>query len=95
MASRSRGWSSTRQLEIANCYSTASLSTGAHSITAAFNANAPFAGSTSAPIEISVLATPAKALATLVSLAPKANPSNNSSNWVANVSASKGAPAGS
>ncbi len=75
-------------------YSTASLSTGTHSITAAFNANGPFAGSTSAPISISVLAAPAMALATLVSLAPEASPSDNSSSLVANVSAPKGAPTG-
>jgi hypothetical protein len=75
-------------------YSTASLSTGAHSITAAFNANGSFAGSTSAPISISVLAASATALATLVSLAPEANPSDNSSTLVANISAPKGAPTG-
>jgi len=75
-------------------YSTASLSAGAHSITAAFNANGPFAGSTSAPVSISVLAAPATAIATIVSLDPEANPSDNSSTLVANVSAPKGAPTG-
>jgi len=74
--------------------STASLAAGSHSITATFDANGPFAGSTSAPISISVLAVPATAIATFVSLAPEANPSDNSSTLVANVSAPKGAPTG-
>jgi hypothetical protein len=75
-------------------FSTASLAAGSHSITAGFNPNGPFAGSTSAPNSISVLAAPATAISTIVSLAPEANPSDNSSSLVANVSAPKGAPTG-
>ena len=75
-------------------FSTASLAAGPHSITATFHANGPFAGSTSAPISISMLAAPATAIATLVSLAPEANPPDNRSTLVANVSAPKGAPTG-
>lgn len=50
-------------------YSTASLSTGSHSITAAFNANGPYGGAVSAPQNISINAAPAAAIATYVSLA--------------------------
>jgi len=77
-----------------SAFSTASLSTGAHNITAAFNANGPFAGSTSAPVNVSVSAAPAGALATLVSLAPEMNPANSSATLVATVSSLKWSPAG-
>jgi len=75
-------------------FSTASLVAGSHSITAAFNANGPFAGSISAPVSISVLAAAATARATLVSLAPEMNPPNSSSTLVATVSSPEGSPAG-
>jgi len=75
-------------------FSTASLTTAAHSITAAFNANGPFAGSTSTPINISVQAAAATALTTLVSLAPEASLADDSSTLVASISSSRGLPAG-
>jgi len=75
-------------------FSTDSLSAGTHSITAAFNTNGPFAGSTSAIVSVSVSAAPAHALATVVSLAPETNPAGGSSSLTANVAALTGEPRG-
>jgi hypothetical protein len=75
-------------------FSTASLSTGTHTITATFNANGPFAGSTSSPISVTVSAAPANALPTLVSLTPSIGPSPSGSMLVAVVNVPKAIPAG-
>ncbi len=74
-------------------FSTASLSAGSHSITAAFNANGPYAGSSSSAITISVSAAPPGAAAAVVSLVPEPN-STGKSTLVANVGALEGSPAG-
>lgn len=50
-------------------FSTASLSAGAHSIQAAFNANGPYGGALSSPQNISINAAPGVAIATYVALA--------------------------
>ena len=75
-------------------FSIASLSVGAHSITAAFNANGPFAGSTSAAVTVSISSAPATALPTVLSLAPQISPADGSATFVANVSALTGSPQG-
>jgi hypothetical protein len=75
-------------------FSTASLSAGTHSINAAFNANGPFAGSTSPIVSVSVSAAPANAHATVVSLAPETNLADGSSTLAANVGALTGEPRG-
>lgn len=49
-------------------YSTASLSAGAHTFTAAFNANGPFAASTSAPQTVTVSSPPANLVPVFVAL---------------------------
>jgi hypothetical protein len=75
-------------------FSTASLSKGSHSVTAAFNANGPFAGSTSAPVTISVSAAPVESIATIVSLAEQTNSTDGSQILIASVVATQGSPAG-
>jgi Bacterial Ig-like domain (group 3) len=75
-------------------FSTASLGAGVHSITAAFNPNGPFAGSTSPAVSVSVLAASATAISTAVSLAPETSLVDGSSTLVANVGASQGSPGG-
>jgi hypothetical protein len=75
-------------------FSTASLSEGAHSITAAFNANGPFAGSASAALNISVTSAAATAVRTILSLAPAMNPADGSATLAANVGALTGPPQG-
>jgi Bacterial Ig-like domain (group 3) len=75
-------------------FSTASLSTGQHSITAAFNANGPFGGSTSPPVNISVVAAPATLLPTVASLASKISSTDGNSELAASVSALQGSPTG-
>ena len=75
-------------------FSTASLSAGTHSITSAFNANGPFAGSTSPIVSVSMSPAPANALATVVSLAPETNPADGTSTLAANVGSLTGAPRG-
>ena len=74
-------------------FSTASLSPGSHTITAAFAANGPFAGSTSPLVTMSVLAAPIAARRTLVSLASETSVTNGST-LVANVSCEEGSPTG-
>jgi len=75
-------------------FSTASLGTGAHSVTASFNANGPFGGSASAPSGITVsFASPGLA-STFVSFSPEINPANGSATLVANVIALNGTPVG-
>jgi Bacterial Ig-like domain (group 3)/FG-GAP-like repeat len=66
-------------------FSTASLATGLHAMTATFNANGPFAGSTSAPVNISVNAAAANAIATLISLASQLNLAHDGSSLIATV----------
>jgi hypothetical protein len=75
-------------------FSTASLSTGAHTITASFNANGPFAGSTSAPVSINVTAPPANAVRSVISLLQKLDPATSNSILVASVNAQTRAPSG-
>jgi len=67
-------------------FSTASLSTGSHSLTAALNANGPFGGSTSQALNISVMSAAATTFATLVSLAPQLNPESGIPSLIATVS---------
>lgn len=74
-------------------FSTASLTTGSHSITASFNANGPFAGSISPPLGFLVTAPPAAAIPTFVSLAPQFNPGSGVS-LLATVSAPNFGPGG-
>lgn len=74
-------------------FSTASLTTGSHNITAAFTANGPYAESSSSGITISVSAPPAGASSTVVSVIPEPNSTGNST-LVANVGALEGSPVG-
>jgi hypothetical protein len=73
-------------------YSTASLSIGTHSITAAYNANATFAGSTSPATVVTVTAAPAGLSPTVVTVAATDN--GEQSLLVAKVRAASGAPEG-
>jgi len=66
-------------------YSTASLSTGTHSITAAFNANGPYGGSVSAPLSFSISSAAANAAATYVSLAMQMDASGAGASLVASI----------
>jgi hypothetical protein len=75
-------------------FSTASLSTGTHTITATFNANGPFAGSTSAAVTINVTAAPANAIRSVISLLQKIDPATSRSILVASVDAQTRAPFG-
>jgi hypothetical protein len=75
-------------------FSTASLATGVHSITAIFNASGPFASSASSAVMISMLPAPAALQATVVSLATDIDPADGHLKLAANVSASNGAPSG-
>jgi hypothetical protein len=75
-------------------FSTASLSVGAQTITAAYYANATFAGSTSSPLSISVNAAPADVVPTFISLSPQGSANGPSPALVAEASASGGAPSG-
>lgn len=76
-------------------FSTASLSTGSHTITATFNANGPFATSTSAAVAINVSFAPADMISTIVSLSQQIDPASGVSTLSAEVSAAAGIPAGS
>jgi hypothetical protein len=76
-------------------FSTDSLSPGAHSITATFNANGPFGSSTSGPTSILVGATPAVGISTVVSLAPSINPLTGAMVLTAHVAALENQPWGS
>ena len=73
-------------------YSTASLGVGAHSITAAYNANATFASSTSPVITVNVTSAAVSLSPTVVSLA--ATGSGDQSFMIARVSALNGLPVG-
>jgi hypothetical protein len=75
-------------------FSTASLNTGTHCISASFNANGPFARSTSAPATITVGPAPANIPGSVVSLSQQIDPTTSSSTLVARVNASTGAPSG-
>jgi len=74
-------------------FSTASLTTGSHSITAKFNANGPFAGSISPAVSVPVTSPPVGAIATLVSLTPEFN-SGSGVSLIATVSAPNAGPRG-
>jgi hypothetical protein len=67
-------------------FSTASLSVGSHTITAIFNANGPYAASTSSPITISVTSPPAGAAAVLIALSKQNASATGSGTLVATVS---------
>jgi hypothetical protein len=75
-------------------FSTASLSAGTHSIIASFNANGPFAGSTSAPLSVTVTAAATTLARVVVSLDPETNAADGGSTLVATVSALSGSPRG-
>ena len=75
-------------------FSSASLTAGSHSITAAFNANGPFAASVSAPVLVSVQAAPASIRRTMISLAPVTATASTSPALVAQVTAADGSPSG-
>jgi hypothetical protein len=75
-------------------FSTTFSAAGSHQLSASFNANGPFAGSSSPPVTINVQSAPASAVATVVSLTPQLNPENGSSRLVALVSAGENSPAG-
>jgi hypothetical protein len=67
-------------------FSTASLAAGPHNISAAYNANGPYAGSTSNVLSIGVSSAAASTTPTMVSLAPQLNSTNGASSLVATVS---------
>jgi Bacterial Ig-like domain (group 3)/FG-GAP-like repeat/FG-GAP repeat len=73
-------------------YSTASLAVGTHNITAVYNANATFAGSTSSVIVVTVASAAARLSPTVVTVG--ATVSGNQSLLVAKVSAGSGLPTG-
>jgi hypothetical protein len=56
-------------------FNTASLATGAHTLSAVFNANGPFASSTSSPATLTITAAPASTTATVVALSPQVSTS--------------------
>jgi Bacterial Ig-like domain (group 3)/FG-GAP-like repeat len=67
-------------------FSTASLSVGSHTITATFNANGPYAASTSSPVTISVTSSPAGAAAVVIALSEQNASATGSGTLVASVS---------
>jgi hypothetical protein len=67
-------------------FSTASLSVGSHTISATFNANGPYAASTSSPVTISVTSSPAGAAAVLIALSKQNASATGSATLVASVS---------
>jgi hypothetical protein len=75
-------------------FSTASLTSGSHSITGAFNANGPYAGSTSAPLSIGVTSAPAAAIVTIVALESQWNSASGTSSLTATVFAPELPPGG-
>jgi hypothetical protein len=75
-------------------FSTASLATGMHSVTAAFNANGPFAGSVSTPAVITVSPALASAVVPVVALSPQTNPSDGTHTLTAQVSSQQAGPRG-
>jgi len=74
-------------------FSTASLGVGSHSITVAFNANGPFAGSVSSPVTVVVQSAAATAISTAVVMAAETDVAAKST-LLARVSAPAGSPAG-
>jgi hypothetical protein len=76
-------------------FSTASLATGSHKITATFNANGPYAGSTSSPAAITVTPAPVAAAIALVALSWQPDPATGSSSLVATVSSANPPSSGS
>jgi len=75
-------------------FSTASLSSGTHTITANYNANGPYAGSSSAAVSIAVGPAPADLRSTLVSMSQHMDPAQGISTLVATVNASGGVASG-
>jgi hypothetical protein len=67
-------------------FSTASLSSGTHTITASFNANGPFGGSTSPPVTLNVAPAPADRLGSMISLSRQVDPGAGVSTLMAAVS---------
>lgn len=73
-------------------FSTASLAAGTHAISASFNANSTFAGSSSTPVALVVTAPPASAIATFSALSTSLHPENGSITLSAKVVATNGSP---
>ncbi len=73
-------------------FSTASLAAGTHAISASFNANSTFAGSSSTPVALVVTAPPASAIATFLALSTGLHPENGSLSLSAKVAAAHGSP---
>jgi len=86
--------SSSVKADGSSSFSTASLSVGTHSITAAFNANANYAGSASQPLSVTINAAEASLVATIVSLDLASSSDANNSLLVAKVGTSVGSPMG-
>ncbi len=85
-------WTSSLEPDGSASFSTASLAVGTHSITAGFNANATFGGSTSAVVIVTVKPVGGGVAMTVVSLATTDN--GGQPVLVAKVSAAGGSPAG-
>ena len=75
-------------------FSTASLATGQHTITAVFSANGPFAASTSAGVTVNVAAAPAGMASTIVSLSQQIDGSTGGSTLSAEVGGGPIVPTG-
>jgi hypothetical protein len=75
-------------------FSTASLSSGTHSITASYNSNGPYAGSTSPVVTINVGPVPANLRGSVVSVSQQMDPSTEISTLVATVTAAGGETSG-
>jgi len=73
-------------------FSTASLAAGTHALSASFNANSTFAGSSSTPVALVVTAPPASAIATFSALSISLHPENGSISLSAKVAAAHGSP---
>jgi hypothetical protein len=75
-------------------YSTASLGIGSHSISAAFNANGPYAGSTSSSVTVAITAAAAAAASVMVAVEPQVDAATGNSSLVATVLSAKPLAAG-
>ncbi len=74
-------------------FSTASLSTGTHTLSASFNANATFAGSSSSvPVTLVVNAPSATAIPTFAALSTSVHPENGTMSFVVTMAANHGSP---
>jgi hypothetical protein len=73
-------------------FSTASLGVGTHSISARFNANSVFTGSSSTPITLVVQAAPAGAIPTFAALSAMLHPENGTVAFRLTVAAEHGSP---